>query len=156
MSEINWDKAARGRVSLRGRRARASEGRLFVCFETGRRPDARLWLRGFAGLPVRVPCFEKPRDGADVPLRAHGDAVWVRILVVHRYDTVESSVRPCLGMSCHIWGEKSALKLLASCERGADPPRTREGTPRPASARAARSKPVSDLPTVSERKGESV
>ena len=43
--------------------------------ETGRRPDARLWLRGFAGLPVRVPCFEKPRDGADVPLRAPCECV---------------------------------------------------------------------------------
>ena len=75
MSEINSRRAARGRVSLRGRRARASEGRLFVCFETGRRPDARLWLRGFAGLPVRVPCFEKPRDGADVPLRAPCECV---------------------------------------------------------------------------------
>ena len=50
----------RGRVSLRGRRARASEGRLFVCFETGRRRDARLWLRGFAGLSIRDPCFERP------------------------------------------------------------------------------------------------
>ena len=68
----------RGRVSLRGRRARASEGRLFVsfvCFETGRRRDTRLWLRGFAGLPVRVPCFEKPCDGADVPLRAPCECV---------------------------------------------------------------------------------
>ena len=62
MSEINWDKAARGRVSLRRRRARASEGR-FLCVlrvETGRRHDARLWLRGFAGLSIRDPCFERP------------------------------------------------------------------------------------------------
>ena len=41
MSEINWRRAARGRVSLRGRRARASEGRLFVCFETGRPQSTR-------------------------------------------------------------------------------------------------------------------
>ena len=62
MSEINWEKAARGRVSLRRRRARASEGR-FLCVlrvETGRRHDARLWLRGFAGLSIRDPCFERP------------------------------------------------------------------------------------------------
>ncbi len=52
----------RGRVSLRGRRARASEGR-FLCVlrvETGRRHDARLWLRGVAGLSIRDPCFERP------------------------------------------------------------------------------------------------
>ena len=78
MSEIKSRRSARGRVSLRRRRARASEGRLFVsfvCFETGRRRDTRLWLRGFAGLPVRVPCFEKPCDGADVPLRAPCECV---------------------------------------------------------------------------------
>ena len=46
-----------------------------MCDETGRRHDARLWLRGFAGLPVRVPCFEKPRDGAGVPLRAPCECV---------------------------------------------------------------------------------
>ena len=41
MSEINWDKAARGRVSLRGRRARASKGPSFVCFESRDRPSTR-------------------------------------------------------------------------------------------------------------------
>ena len=35
----------------------------FLCVlrvETGRRHDARLWLRGVAGLSIRDPCFERP------------------------------------------------------------------------------------------------
>ena len=59
-----------------GALVRPKAGFLCVSRPAGRsRRDARLWLRGFAGLPGRHPCFARPRHGAGVPLRAPCECV---------------------------------------------------------------------------------
>ena len=77
MSEINSGRAARGRVSLRGRRARASEGR-FLCISRPAVDTTRGF--GFVGsldCQSAIHASRGRRHGAAVPSKAQCECVYI-------------------------------------------------------------------------------